>query len=79
VNLHEDILKNVNIVFVNQPSTPRGGGSYPLRPSSPPRYFGLPMVNPGRPPLPPNKPYCRPLNYPEYVQDSDLDVHVLTI
>jgi hypothetical protein len=34
------------------------------------------MVNLGRPPLPPNRPYCRPLNYPEYVKDFDPDVHV---
>ncbi len=26
------------------------------------------MVNLGKPPLPPNKPYCRPLNYLEYVK-----------
>jgi hypothetical protein len=34
------------------------------------------MVNPGKPPLPPNRPCCRPLNYLEYVKDFDLDVHV---
>jgi hypothetical protein len=36
----------------------------------------LPMVNPGRPPLPPNRPYHQPLNYHEYVEDSDLRIHV---
>jgi hypothetical protein len=34
------------------------------------------MVNPGRPPLPPNRPYHRPLNYFEYVKDFDLDARV---
>jgi hypothetical protein len=34
------------------------------------------MVNLGRPPLPPNRPYHWPLNYPKYVKGSDLDVHV---
>jgi hypothetical protein len=34
------------------------------------------MVNLGRPPLPPNRPYCWPFNYHEYVKDSDLDAHV---
>jgi hypothetical protein len=36
----------------------------------------LPMVHPGRPPLPPNKPYHWPFNYPKYVKDSNLDVHI---
>jgi hypothetical protein len=34
------------------------------------------MVNLNRPPLPPNRPYRQPLNYPKYVKDSDLDIHV---
>jgi hypothetical protein len=34
------------------------------------------MVNPGRPPLPPNKPYCQPLNYLQYVKDFDTNAHV---
>jgi hypothetical protein len=34
------------------------------------------MVNPSRPPLPPNKSYRQPLNYLEYVKDFDLNVHV---
>ncbi len=34
------------------------------------------MVNLGRPPLPPNMSYCQPLNYLEYVKDSNLDAHV---
>ncbi len=33
-------------------------------------------MNPGRPPLPPNKPYRQPLTYPKYVIDVDPDVHV---
>ncbi len=36
----------------------------------------LPTMNPNMPPLPPNRPYCWPLNYPKYVKDSDLNVHV---
>ncbi len=78
MNLHENKPKEVNIVFVNQPLNPRGGGSNPLGPPRPlglPGYFVLPMVNLGRPPLPPNRPHW-PLNYPEYVKDSDLDAHV---
>jgi hypothetical protein len=33
-------------------------------------------MNPSRPSLPPNKPYHRPLNYPKYVKNSNLDAHV---
>jgi hypothetical protein len=35
------------------------------------------MMDLGRPPLPPNKPYCRPLNYPEYVKDFDPNTNVI--
>jgi hypothetical protein len=34
------------------------------------------MMNLGRTPLPPNRPYHRPLNYPKYVKDSNPDAHV---
>jgi hypothetical protein len=34
------------------------------------------MMNPGRPPLPPNRLHHRSLNYPEYVKDVDPYVHV---
>jgi hypothetical protein len=34
------------------------------------------MMNPGIPPLPPNKPYRCPLNYPKYVKNSDPYAHV---
>jgi hypothetical protein len=34
------------------------------------------MVNPNRPPLPPNKPYHWPFNYPKYVKDSNPNAHV---
>ncbi len=34
------------------------------------------MVNPSIPPLSPNKPHRRPLNYLEYVKDFDPNVHV---
>ncbi len=54
MNLHENIPREVNIIFVSQPSNLGGGSSNPPRL---PRYVGLPMVNPSRPPLPPNKPY----------------------
>ncbi len=56
VNLHKDIPRKVNRVFI-KPLDPRKTGSNPPRPLGPPRYFGLPMANPSRPPLPPNKPY----------------------
>ncbi len=79
VSLHEDKPREVNIVFVSQQLDPRGGGSNSPRPPGPlgpPRYFGLPMENLGRPPLPPNKPYHRPFNYLEYVKDFDPYAHV---
>jgi hypothetical protein len=63
----------VNKVFTSQPLDQGGGGSDPPRP---PRYFGLPMVHLGKPPLPPSKPYYQPLNYLEHVKDSDLDTHI---
>jgi hypothetical protein len=47
VSLHEDIPRGVNKFFTSQPLDP-GGSS--LAPLGPPRYFGLPMVNPGKPP-----------------------------
>ncbi len=62
------------MIFVGQPLDLRKGISRPLKPLKPLgplRYFGLPMVNPGRPPLPPNMPYRQPLNYPKYVKDFD--------
>jgi hypothetical protein len=37
------------------------------------------MVNLNIPPLPPNRPHCRPLNYFKYVKDSDLDAHVRVV
>ncbi len=73
VNLHEDLLREVNKVFASQPLDQGGGG---LNPPRPPKYFGLLLVHPGRPPLPPNKSYHRPFNYLEYVKDFDPNVHV---
>jgi hypothetical protein len=34
------------------------------------------MTNPSRPPLSPNRHYCRPFNYPKYVKNSNPNVHV---
>jgi hypothetical protein len=34
------------------------------------------MMNPGRPPLPPNRPYHWTFNYLEYVKDFDPNTHV---
>jgi hypothetical protein len=34
------------------------------------------MVNPGKPPLPPNKFYRWPFNYSKYVKDFDPNAHV---
>ncbi len=73
VNVHIEMPKNVNKVFVGQLSNLWGGGSGPLRFSG---YIGLLMVNPGRPPLPLNMFYFRPLNYLEYVKDSNQNAHV---
>jgi len=74
--VHEEMPKEVNIVFVGQPLELGRGGSNPPRPLGPPKCFGLPMVNSSKPPLPPNKPYCWPLNYSEYVKDFDPNAHV---
>jgi hypothetical protein len=51
--------KEVYKVFVRQPLDPRGGSGPPKppRPLGPSGYFGLPMMNLGKPPLPPHKPY----------------------
>jgi len=73
VNLHEDFRGKVNKDFACQPLDQGGGCSNSPRPSA---YFGLLMVHPSRPPLPPSRPYCSPLNYLEYVDDSNLDAHV---
>ncbi len=62
------------MIFVGQPSNLGGGGG--LGPLGLLGYFGLPMVNPRRPPLPPNRPYHRPLKYPGYVKDFDPNAHV---
>jgi hypothetical protein len=34
------------------------------------------MMNPSIPPLPPNKPYRQPFNYPKYVKFFDPYAHV---
>jgi hypothetical protein len=34
------------------------------------------MVNPSMPPLPPNRPYHQPFNYPKYVKDFNPNAHV---
>jgi hypothetical protein len=34
------------------------------------------MVNHEKPPLPPNRPYCQPFNYPKYVKYFDPNAHV---
>jgi hypothetical protein len=76
MNMHVEMPREVNKVFAGQSLDPRGGGLDPLNPPRPVRYFGLPMVNPSMPPLPPNKPYHRALKYPKYVKDSHLNAHV---
>ncbi len=49
VNMHTKMLREVDGIFVGQPSNSGGRGSGPLRPPGPSRYFGLPMVNLSRP------------------------------
>ncbi len=71
--MHEDFPKKMDNFFASQPPDQGRGGSNPPRL---PRYFGLPMVHPGRSPLPLNRPYYRPLNYPKYANDYDPYVHV---
>jgi hypothetical protein len=68
--------REVDMIFVGRPLDPGGGGLGPTRPPKPLRYFGLPMMNLGRPPLPPNMPYHQPLNYPKYAKDVDPNVRV---
>ncbi len=75
-NLHEDFPKKVNKVFTNQPLDQGGGDSNPLGLPKLLKYFGLPMVHLGRPPLPISRPYCWPLKYLEYIKDSDPNAHV---
>jgi hypothetical protein len=74
--VHIKMPKEVDKIFVGQPSNLGGGWSWWLGPSEPSGYFGLPMVNPSRPPLPSNRPYCWPFNYLEYVKDSNPNAHV---
>jgi hypothetical protein len=56
VSVHREMPKKLNKVFTRQPSYPRGRGSKPPRAPRPLGYFGLPMMNPGILPLPPNIP-----------------------
>jgi hypothetical protein len=74
VSVHEEMPREVNRVFVGQLLDLGRGNLYPQGPSG---YDGLPVENPSRPPLAPNKPNCWPLNYPKYVKDSNLDAHVI--
>ncbi len=76
VSVHTKMPREVDTIFVGQPLDLGRRSLEPPRPPRPSRYFGLPMMNPSRPSLPPNRPYCQPLNYPKYVKDSDPDVHV---
>jgi hypothetical protein len=76
VSVHVEMPKELNKVFITQPSESRGGSLNPPRPPRPPGCFGLPMVNSGKPPLPLNMPYHRSFNYLEYVKGFDPNVHV---
>ncbi len=67
--------REVDKFFVGQPLDLRRGLDPPW-PLGPLGYFGLPMMNPCKPPLPQNKPYHRPLNYPKYMEDFDPNAHV---
>ncbi len=79
VNVDTKMPKKVDKIFVGHPLDLGGRGIDPLKPPGPlrpSRYFGLPMMNLCKPPLPPNMPYCRPFNYHEYVKDYDPNAHV---
>jgi hypothetical protein len=82
VSVHARMPREVDNFFVKQPLDLKGGRSNPLgplKPLGPPKpsgYFGLPMMDLGKPPLPPNRPYHQPFNYPKYVIDSNPNVHV---
>ncbi len=45
MNVHTYMPIEVNIIFVDQPLDPRGGGLGPQGHPRSSRYFGLPMVN----------------------------------
>jgi len=76
VSVHTEMPREVDMIFVGQ-SLDLGIGSLERqRPPRPSRYFGLPMMNPSRPSLPPNRSYRQPLDYPEYGKDFDPDAHV---
>ncbi len=69
-------------IFAKQPSYLRRGRSWLPKPPRPPRpssYFGLPVMNPSRPPLSPNKPYRWPFNYLKYMKNSNLNAHVKVV
>jgi hypothetical protein len=73
------VPKEVDKIFVGQPLDLGGRGLDPLGPLKPPkpsRYFELPIMNPSKPPLPPNRPYHQPLNYLKYLKDSNPNVNV---
>jgi hypothetical protein len=56
VSVHIKMPKKVDMIFFGQPLDPKVGSSNPLRPAKPLGYFGLLMMNLGKPPLPPNMP-----------------------
>jgi hypothetical protein len=68
--------KELNKTFARQPSYPEGRRSRPPKPLRPSCYFRLLIMNPCRPPLPQNKPYRQPFNYPKYVKNSNPNAHV---
>jgi len=49
VNVHIEMPKKVDMIFVGQPLDPKVGSSNPSGPPKPLGYFGLPMMNLNKP------------------------------
>ncbi len=74
--MYTEIPRQKDRIFAKQPLDLRRGGLDLPRPPGPSWYFGLPVMNLGRPPLPLNKPHRQQFNYHDYVKDFDLDAHL---
>jgi hypothetical protein len=71
VSVHTKMPKEVNKIFAGQPSDPKKRRIKTTKTSKTFKIFLIMKMDLGRPPLPLDRPYCQPLNYPEYVKDYD--------
>lgn len=67
---------DVEMVSLVKPLYLIGGGSWPLGPPRPPRSYGFPYMDLGKPLIPPIRTHKRPFNYPKYVKFFDPNVKV---